>query len=109
MHTHGLPTLMQCGRKPHEIIDLSSNFSSCFGELPDDLVITLFSCLTGAPISDGTDNLAQTMADGTKRPVVAATEEIYPSMSRVSYSEELFHPSESDDFKNIFMTFRPRK
>ena len=118
---HGLPKLMELGVRNDEILNISSNFSSCFSGVSPDLVIGLRGCLTGAKTSDGMDNLAQTMADQTKRKVIAATEVVFSVSLRVegftlmvgphytfSDSEEFFHPSESDPSKNIFVTFHPR-
>ena len=118
---HGLPTMMKLGARDDEILDRSSNFSSCFSKASSDLVIVLPGCLTGAKTSDGMDNLAQTMADQTKKKVIAATEKtlVYlvnrkevSFMIRPYYTvsdfEEFFHPSESDPSKNIFVAFHPR-
>jgi hypothetical protein len=124
IHAHGFSTFMQLGNKAHEIIDRSSNFSSCFSDLPSDLIVVLPGCLTGGPTLDGSDNLAQTIADKTQKTVIAARE-VTQVMFKIDYlkgkkilmhpistfsdSEEFFHPSQSDATKNIFLTFNPRK
>jgi tetratricopeptide (TPR) repeat protein len=108
LRAHGFSTLMQLGHKSTEKIDRSSDFSSCFANLPPDTILTLISCFTGALTEDGSDNLAQTMADGANRTVIAANEEVFSGRYVFSDSEELYHPSKFDSSKNIFLSFKPK-
>jgi len=55
-------------------IDESSDFADCFSPLPPNAKIYLLSCFTGKPQKeDPFDNIAQIMADGSRRTVFAPT------------------------------------
>ena len=92
------------------------DLAKCF-EGADLSKITLFSCSTNAPWQGKPDNnIAHSIADATKRPVVAPTEDCYPDRTKITLLNpfEVYHPSQCDKYScksdvNAFQTINPKK
>ncbi|MBX9744901.1 MAG: hypothetical protein K2X08_06810 [Chlamydiales bacterium] len=104
---HGNSRLIQLGNEKTQRMDQSSNFSSIFSDVPPHLVITLLSCEAGKLEVDGADPIAQKMADGAQRTVIAATEVLRTSHLYFSDLGKICHPGRSS--QNIFISFTSRK
>lgn len=98
--------------------ELTTNFdyAKCFSGVQPNGKILLLSCSTGKPQNDQPfDNIAQKIADGAKRVVVAPTKDVYMVKTQLLSAEEgaLFHPDKRlysflPFFNtNAFTTFRP--
>jgi hypothetical protein len=109
-HTRGSHEWIVWGNTENEdgwLDEKTADLKNCFSGISPSGQIVLFAPYTGA---NGTESLAQKIADVAKRHVIAPSEAVDPSW--VSFSKGNFltihHTSKEGWFKNAFKWFAPR-
>lgn len=83
---HGSPSGIELGNQLHGRISRKNEFTTCFSKLEPYAKIILFSCSTGAlPPQEikKLDNIAQTIADKSKRVVIAPNQAVWPALTNL--------------------------
>ncbi len=94
IESHGNPEAITIYEGTNQInrwsFSRGSRFSDCFSGMEPAGKILLISCSTGKPQNGNPfDNIATSIADDTKKTVIAPTDDVYPSLTTISSESPL--------------------